>query len=145
MNTKDLNDIPLRRKLGITMVETYNNVYEKSQEFFAEYGLTSQQYNVLSILHDAGTPMSTSDILKKMLEKNAGVSRLVDRLIVKDLVEKSVNPDDKRLIDVKLTEKGEELCNKVSDALPNVDAVYENLADEEVETLISLLSKIGKK
>lgn len=137
--------MPLRRKLGISMVETYNNVYEKSQEFFAEYGLTSQQYNVLSILHDAGTPMSTSDILKKMLEKNAGVSRLVDRLIAKDLVEKSVNPDDKRLIDAKLTEKGEELYNKVSDALPNVDAVYENLADEEVETLISLLSKIGKK
>lgn len=145
MNTKDLNDIPLRRKLGITMVETYNNVYEKSQEFFAEYGLTSQQYNVLSILHDAGTPLSTSDILKKMLEKNAGVSRLVDRLIVKDLVEKSVNPDDKRLIDVKLTKKGEALCNKVSDALPGVDAVYGNLADEEVEMLISLLSKIGKK
>lgn len=145
MNTKDLNDIPLRRKLGITMVETYNNVYEKSQEFFAEYGLTSQQYNVLSILHDAGTPLSTSDILKKMLEKNAGVSRLVDRLIVKDLVEKSVNPDDKRLIDVKLTEKGEALCNKVSDALPGVDAVYGNLEDEEVEMLISLLSKIGKK
>lgn len=145
MDTKDLNEIPLRRKLGVTMVETYNSVYEKSQEFFAEYGLTSQQYNVLSILHDEGTPLSTSDILKKMLEKNAGVSRLVDRLIVKDLVEKSVNPDDKRLIDVKLTEKGEALCKKVSDELSGVDDVYGNLADEEVEMLISLLSKIGNK
>ena len=144
MNKKDLNELPIRRKLGIAMVETYNNVYERSQEFFAEYGLTSQQYNVLSILHDAGTPLSTSDILKKMLEKNAGVSRLVDRLIVKDLVEKSINPDDKRLIDVKLTDKGETLYAKVSDALPEVDAVYSNLTDDEAEMLVFLLSKIKK-
>lgn len=144
MNKKDLNELPIRRKLGIAMVETYNNVYERSQEFFAEYGLTSQQYNVLSILHDAGTPLSTSDILKKMLEKNAGVSRLVDRLIVKDLVEKSINPDDKRLIDVKLTDKGETLYAKVSDALPEVDAVYSSLTDDEAETLVFLLSKIKK-
>jgi len=144
MNKKDLNELPIRRKLGIAMVETYNNVYERSQEFFAEYGLTSQQYNVLSILHDAGTPLSTSDILKKMLEKNAGVSRLVDRLIVKDLVEKSINPDDKRLIDVKLTDKGETLYTKVSGALPGVDAVYSSLTDDEAETLVFLLSKIKK-
>ena len=144
MNKKDLNELPIRRKLGIAMVETYNNVYERSQEFFAEYGLTSQQYNVLSILHDAGTPLSTSDILKKMLEKNAGVSRLVDRLIVKDLVEKSINPDDKRLIDVKLTDKGETLYAKVSGALPEVDAVYSSLTDDEAETLVFLLSKIKK-
>jgi DNA-binding MarR family transcriptional regulator len=141
---KDLHEIPLRRKLGIRMVETYNSVYEQSQEFFAGYGLTSQQYNVLSVLSDAGTPLSTSDILKKMLEKNAGVSRLVDRLIVKDLVEKRVNPDDKRLIDVTLTHKGEELYKEVSDALPGVDAVYRNLSDEETEMLIRLLDKIRK-
>ncbi|MCE3076291.1 MarR family winged helix-turn-helix transcriptional regulator [Chryseobacterium gwangjuense] len=141
---KDLHEIPLRRKLGISMVETYNNVYDQSQEFFAGYGLTSQQYNVLSILHDAGIPLSTSDILKKMLEKNAGVSRLVDRLIVKDLVEKNVNPNDKRLIDVNLTDKGEALYTKVSDALSEVDSVYSNLTDDEVETLIRLLTKITK-
>lgn len=144
MSKKDLHEIPLRRKLGITMVETYNNVYEKSQEFFAGYGLTSQQYNVLSILHDAGTPLSTSDILKKMLEKNAGVSRLVDRLILKELVEKEVNPKDKRLIDVRLTEKGEQLYDEVTGDLTGVDEVYGNLTEEEVETLIQLLSRIGK-
>ncbi|MDC8099350.1 MarR family winged helix-turn-helix transcriptional regulator [Chryseobacterium rhizosphaerae] len=139
---KDLQEIPLRRKLGISMVETYNSVYEQSQEFFAKYGLTSQQYNVLSILYDAGTPLSTSAILKRMLEKNAGVSRLVDRLIAKDLVEKKVNPEDKRLIDVQLTGKGEVLYYEVFTALPDVDAVYKNLTDTEVELLMTLLSKI---
>ncbi|WP_185287773.1 MarR family winged helix-turn-helix transcriptional regulator [Chryseobacterium lactis] len=136
--------LPLRRQLGISMVETYNNVYERSQEFFATYGLTSQQYNVLSILYDAGEPLSTSDILKKMLEKNAGVSRLVDRLIVKEFVEKSVNTGDKRLIDVRLTDKGEALYKTVTKDLSGVDDVYGALTDEEVEVLIRLFEKMRK-
>lgn len=136
--------LPIRRQLGIAMVETYNNVYERSQEFFAVYGLTSQQYNVLAILHEAGEPLSTSDILKKMLEKNAGVSRLVDRLIIKELVEKHINAGDKRLIDVHLTEKGNTLYEKVTSDLPAVDDVYSTLTDQEVEVLISLLGKMNK-
>ncbi len=136
--------LPIRRQLGIVMVETYHNVYERSQEFFTSYGLTSQQYNVLSILHDAGEPLSTSVILKRMLEKNAGVSRLVDRLIIKELVEKNVNTGDKRLIDVKLTDKGEALYKKVTGDLAGVDDVYRALTDEEVEILIRLLEKMRK-
>ncbi|NIF06524.1 MarR family transcriptional regulator [Chryseobacterium sp. Tr-659] len=137
-------ELPLRRQLGIAMVETYNNVYDRSQEFFATYGLTSQQYNVLSILYDAGKPLSTSAILKKMLEKNAGVSRLVDRLIIKELVEKNVNEGDKRLIDVKLTDKGETLYKTVTEDLSGVDDVYRALTDEEVEVLIRLFEKMRK-
>ncbi|MBB6331069.1 DNA-binding MarR family transcriptional regulator [Chryseobacterium sediminis] len=136
--------LPIRRQLGIAMVETYNNVYERSQEFFAVYGLTSQQYNVLAILYEAGEPLSTSDILKKMLEKNAGVSRLVDRLIIKELVEKHINAGDKRLIDVHLTEKGNALYEKVTNNLTAVDNVYSTLTDQEVEVLISLLGKMNE-
>ncbi|WP_312992790.1 MarR family winged helix-turn-helix transcriptional regulator [Chryseobacterium flavum] len=145
MKESKTESLPLRRQLGIAMVETYNNVYERSQEFFAMYGLTSQQYNVLSILHDAGKPLSTSDILKEMLEKNAGVSRLVDRLIIKQLVEKNVNTGDKRLIDVHLTEKGEALYKKVNQNLSGVDHVYSVLTDEEVKVLIGLLKKMKKE
>ena len=137
--------LPLRRQLGIAMVETYNNVYERSQDFFAIYGLTSQQYNVLSILHDAKEPLSTSDILKKMLEKNAGVSRLVDRLITKGLVEKNVNAEDKRLIDIYLTDSGETLYKKVTQELSDVDNIYNTLTDDEVKVLILLLEKMKKE
>lgn len=145
MKKSKIQEIPLRRKLGITLVESYNKAYEKSQLFFAEYELTSQQYNVLSILHDAGIPLSTSDILQKMLEKNAGVSRLVDRLIVKHLVEKKHNSKDKRLIDIRLTPKGEKRYQTVTSHLEGVDAIYNSLTDQEVETLIHLLDQIKNK
>ena len=135
-------ELPIRRQLGIAMVETYNIVYERSQDFFAVYGLTSQQYNALSILHDAGEPLSTSDILKRMMEKNAGVPRLVDRLIIKELVEKNVNTLDKRLIDVNLTERGKDLYNKVTTELSGVDDVYKGLTDKEVEVLLNLLDRM---
>lgn len=145
MKKSNIQELPLRRKLGITLVESYTRAYEQSQLFFAEYELTSQQYNVLSILHEAGMPLSTSDILQKMLEKNAGVSRLVDRLILKHLVEKKHNSKDKRLIDVKLTSKGEKLYQEVTSHLVGVDTIYNSLTDQDVETLIYLLEKIKNK
>ncbi len=142
MKNNKAQELPLPRRLGIAMVESYNKAYELSQRFFALYDLTSQQYNVLSILHDAGEPLSTSDILQQMIEKNAGVSRLVDRLINKGLVEKRSNAKDKRLIDVVLTPKGELLYQEVTQNLAGVDVAYSDLTEEESETLIRLLRKI---
>ncbi len=134
--------LPPRRKLGINLVHTFNWVYERSQLFFAGYGLTSQQYNVLKILYDAGQPLSTSEILEEMIEKNAGVSRLVDRLIQKQLMQKEMSATDKRRIDASLTEKGTLLYLEVTHHLKKVDAVYRALTDKEVATLNRLLDKI---
>ncbi|NSL90813.1 MarR family transcriptional regulator [Chitinophaga sp. Mgbs1] len=134
--------LPARRLLGINLVRTFNQVYEQSQVFFAAYGLTSQQYNVLKILLDADMPMSTSGILEKMIEKNAGVSRLVDRLVLKHLVKKKDSATDKRLIDVMLTTEGKTLVRTVTAHLEEVDDVYAALNDKEVATLNRLLEKL---
>lgn len=136
------HEISARQRLGITLYETYQHVFDKSQVFFEKFGLTSQQFNVLSILDEADTPLSTSDILKRMIEKNAGVSRLVDRLILKGLIEKKINVNDRRLIDIKLTSDGEKLCKQVFSRLSEIEEIYGSLTDKEVETLSNLLSKL---
>jgi len=132
----------IRRQLGINLVKTFNWVYDRSQLFFAEYGLTSQQYNVLKILYEADRPISTSEVLEQMVEKNAGVSRLVDRLVIKNLVQKKPNAVDKRLIDIKLTPSGESLCQEITNHLDQVDTVYAGLTDKDVAELNHLLDKI---
>jgi DNA-binding MarR family transcriptional regulator len=66
---------------------------------------------------------------------------LVDRLIVKEFVEKSVNTGDKRLIVFRMTDKGEALYKTVTKDLSGVDDVYGALTDEEAEVLILFLKK----
>lgn len=143
MNKKAKNEkLPLRRQLGIELVQTYYGLYERSQLFFAGYGLTSQQYNILKILHEEKKTLSTSAILERLVEKNAGVSRLIDRLVAKDLVIKEVNFRDRRLADVLLTEQGTILYRKVTKSLHKVDQIYDSLTDEEIRVMLQLLSKL---
>jgi DNA-binding MarR family transcriptional regulator len=142
MNKLQIEELPLRRQLALNLVKTFNWVSEQWQRFFEAYGLTSQQYNVLKIIAEAERPLSTSEILSKMVEKSAGVSRLVDRLILKNLVEKKINASDKRLIDVSLTPTGTALLNEIAENLEKVDEVYAVLDEEEAETLNRLLAKI---
>ncbi|MBC9909618.1 MarR family winged helix-turn-helix transcriptional regulator [Chitinophaga varians] len=135
-------EIPVRRKLGLHLLRTFNWSYDQSQLFFAHYELTSQQYNVLKILHMAAHPLSTSEILEQMEEKNAGVSRLVDRLVLKGYVSKTINPADKRLVAVSITAAGLERVKKVDRNLDKLDLVYAALNDQEVAQLSKLLEKI---
>ena len=133
----------IKRELGLNLLETFNWAYTKSQLFFARYGLTSQQYNVLKILAENDKALSTSDILAQMVEKNAGVSRLVDRLVLKKLVVKETVASDKRLIAIIITNEGETLLNKVNEDLHVLDEeVYGALSDQEADQLNYLLKKI---
>ncbi|WP_212004778.1 MarR family winged helix-turn-helix transcriptional regulator [Chitinophaga sp. HK235] len=135
-------EIPVRRKLGLNLLRTFNWSYDQSQLFFAHYELTSQQYNVLKILHTAAHALSTSEILEQMEEKNAGVSRLVDRLVAKGFVTKVPNPSDKRLVAVSISATGMERLKKVDRNLDKLDHVYAALDDHEVAQLNRLLEKI---
>ncbi|MDR2282017.1 MAG: MarR family transcriptional regulator [Sphingobacterium sp.] len=137
-------DLTIRRRVGVELVETFQYAYDRSQEFFLQYGLTSKQYNILSILNSTEGPVSTSAILKLMVEKNAGVSRLVDRLISKKWVKKTTNSTDKRLIDIQLTKEGRALYDIVTTNLHEVDKVYDGLTDEEALQFCLLLKKVRK-
>lgn len=130
-----------KKRIGVEILEAYHHLTHQALEFFKEYDLTPQQYNVLAILHFAGA-VSTSDILKWMYEKNAGVSRLVDRLLKKELVEKSVNPQDKRLVVIGLTQKGQELYKRVDRDFNELEKNSNSLTAEEIKTLIGLLVKL---
>lgn len=133
--------IPTHR-LGVEIMEAFNMLNDKATEFFGAFDVTPQQYNVIAILYTAG-PLSTSDILEWMFEKNAGVSRLVDRLVKKGLAIKNQNTKDRRLVKVDLTDSGKCLYNTIGKVIYKLDNHSVNLTEEEVQLLISLLTKLN--
>ncbi|HEY0039943.1 MAG TPA: MarR family transcriptional regulator, partial [Flavisolibacter sp.] len=94
----------------INLLFTYGWAIEKIKDFVAKEDITHQQYNILRILRGAHPkPLSTLQIRERMLDKMSDTSRIVDRLVLKDLVEKRTCSKDKRLVDVTITEKGQAL------------------------------------
>ena len=77
-----------------------------------------------------------------MLDKMSDTSRIVDRLLLKELVKKTTCPSDKRLVDVTITEKGKRLLEKLDTYNQEMDAVLGNLSETEARTLNKLLDKL---
>jgi DNA-binding MarR family transcriptional regulator len=74
-------------------------------------GLTLQQFNVLRILRGAGEPVATLDIALRMIEQAPGVTRLLDRLEKKALVQRERCPKDRRRVYVRITRGGLDLLS----------------------------------
>ncbi len=94
------------QKSVLNLIYTFNWMNEKLNSHFEPFDITQQQFNILRILRGAGQSLSTLQIRQRMLDKGSDTSRIVDRLIKKSLVKKSVSREDRRLVDVQLTEKG---------------------------------------
>lgn len=142
---KDINQSHFRnehQKSVINLIFTYNWVTEKAKPFFDQADITSQQFNILRILRGAGKPISTLQIRQRMLDKMSDTSRIVDRLVVKGLVKKVVCKEDKRLVDVTITDKGKKLLEKIDKYEPDMDAIVSSLSESEAKTLNTLLDKL---
>lgn len=133
------------QKALVNLIFTFNWANERVKATMDRENLTPQQFNILRILRGAGKPLSTLQIRQRMLDKMSDTSRIVDRLIIKQLVEKNVCPSDKRLVDVSITDKGREVLEKMDSYDADLDAVLGNLSNEEVKQLNILLDKIREK
>lgn len=128
-------------KAAVNIILTGNWVLEKQKIHFDRGGLTSQQYNILRILKGSNTPLSTLQIRERMLDKMSDTSRIVDRLIAKELVEKCVNSNDKRLVDITISLKGRTLIQEMDHFSYEIDLIFCNLTEAEINQLNYLLDK----
>ncbi len=118
-----------------------------SYEFFQslkKHEVTEQQYNVLRILRGfrAEAPLSIGFIKERMLDKDSDVSRIVDRLFLKGMVNRKENSADRRVKSIEITDNGLELLNNMLECEKKVDTLLEKLTLEEVTTLNAILDKI---
>ena len=111
-----------------------------------KYGLTSQQYNVLRILRGQKNKVITVNAISdRMIDKMSNVSRLIDKLDAKELVVRKVNLDDRRQVDIQITEKGIDLIAEVDKNEVNMMKNFQHLTEEEAKQLNYLLDKFRGK
>jgi DNA-binding MarR family transcriptional regulator len=69
-------------------------------------------------------------------------SRIVDRLVAKELVQKTTCAADKRLVDVLITEKGQELLRRIDGEGDFIHEIMGRLTEEEAQQVSDLLDKL---
>jgi DNA-binding MarR family transcriptional regulator len=132
-----------RQKLHVNLIYTHSWVVGRAQKTFQAHGITMQQFNILRILRGQYPEPSTIQLLKeRMLDKQPDASRLIDRLCQKEYVASTVCKDDRRKVDVVITDAGLALLERMEDDVNALEKVYETLTDPEIDQLNDLLDRI---
>ena len=107
-------------------------------------GITVQQYNVLRILRGAGDRgLPTLEIADRMIEHTPGITRMIDRLLAKELVVRERCSEDRRIVYCAITADGRELLARLDAPVREADrTALDPLPLDEQRKLIALLDAI---
>lgn len=107
-----------------------------------DYNLTAPQFTALQILINSGG-MTISELSQKMDLACSTITDLVDRMEKSELVKRTRDEKDKRVVRVTTLKKGGEVLNKVMDKrISFLESKLENLSSEEKESLMNALEKL---
>ena len=110
-------------------------------QVFKQYQLTQEQFNVLRILRGQyPKPICMMDIASRMIERNSNVTRIVEKLLTKELAERLKSEHDKREVRIAITTSGLALLDALDKDMHK--AHQGNLTEEEAQLLNSLLDKM---
>jgi len=129
-----------KQKAVINILYTANWVHSKQIMFFKQFGISPQQFNVLRILRGAKAPLKVQTIKKRMIERAPNVTRLMDKLFSKGLIDRISCKHDRRVVHIVITAKGLHLLKVISRNMK--EDTLENLDDEEALILSDLLDNI---
>jgi DNA-binding MarR family transcriptional regulator len=122
---------------------THSFLSNKAQDIFKSYKLTPSQFNVLRILRGQYPKATSIGLIKeRMIDKSSDVSRIVDRLVIKNLIIRSECKLDRRQKDVKISEAGLDLLSKMDICEKTLDRQLKHLNNDELTTLNNLLDKL---
>lgn len=131
------------QKAIINILYTENFLVTKMTSIFKHFDITRQQYNVLRILRGQfPEPASINLIKDRMLDKMSDSSRIVERLRAKGLVERAGGKNDKRSVEITISQEGLDLLKKMQPQVNSMENLLHNLSAEETRDLNFLLDKI---
>lgn len=132
-------------KAVINVIYTNSWLNQKHLELFKGHGLTTPQFNILRILRGQyPNPSTVNTLIERMLDKSSNASRIVDKLEQKSLVIRKQCANDRRAVDVFISEAGLELLDVLDKKIDQMQASMSNLTEEESKQLNGLLDKLRR-
>ena len=131
------------KKIILNIFYTQNIINDKLSEILRPFDLSAEQFNVLRILRgQKGNPANMCVIQERMLAKTSNTTRLVDKLLLKELVTREVCSENRRKIEVLITQKGLDVLKNLDSKIVEYENSFSrNLNAEELDLLNQLLEK----
>lgn len=129
-------------KVIVNLMFTSNWLNEQENKLFKPFGLTTAQYNVLRILRGQYPKPATINLLiDRMLDRMSNASRIVDKLMAKELVARQQNHKDRRAVDVIITKKGLDILEKIDVSMEEFEQSINQFTAQECKDTNDFLDK----
>lgn len=135
--------LALPKKTVINILYTQNLLHDRFNEILKPFEISVEQFNVLRILRGQnGNPANMCLIQERMIAKTSNTTRIVDKLLAKELVTREICPQNRRKMDVHITPKGMDLLMQIDPKVEQFEELLSsNLSTKEAELLNALLEK----
>jgi DNA-binding MarR family transcriptional regulator len=131
------------QKASINILFTSNWLYTAHANYLKAFNITPEQFNVLRILRGSHPkPLMLAEITCRMLDKNSNSTRLVEKLRVKGLIERTLCADNRRQVDITITQKGLALLEAIDLSGNDWMDCFEQITEEEARNLNTILDKL---
>jgi len=142
LQTKDT--IPLPRATVISIMHSHSWMKDGLLACLKPFDLSIEQFNVLRILRGQNEKaINLQDIQGRMVNKMSNTTRLVDKLISKGYVKRSICKNNRRKVEIVITQAGLSLLSSIDPVIDAKEtAMTSNLNHQELETLNTLLLKL---
>lgn len=136
--------LPECKRALLNLLFTSNWITDEITSILKPFDITTQQFNVLRILKGMkGKPCSLQTIQERMINKMSNTTRLVDKLIKKNYVERELCETNRRKVDIIITEEGIKALEIINLAVDESESkMTDNLSTEELKQLNFLLNKL---
>ena len=119
------------------------NVHKKELSIIKDSGLTASQFEVLEVLYDLGD-LRICDIIEQILATGGNMTVVIDNLAKDGLVQQCMDPQDKRVKLIRITEKGKSLMDDlIPRYLDNINSIFKDLSEAEKQNLREILIKLS--
>ncbi|MTI31239.1 MarR family winged helix-turn-helix transcriptional regulator [Xanthovirga aplysinae] len=131
------------QKAVINILFTSSWLSSRHNNLLKPFGISTQQFNILRILRgQKKVPVTMKFLSERMIDKMSNASRLVDKLYQKGLVERRECKNDRRQVDIVISDKGELVVNNASEVLESSLNFDQVLPEEHVKMLNQILDKM---
>ena len=144
---QDIKQKPFKTSLEkavVNLLYTYNWLRDNSQDIYKPFGLKMQHYNILRILKGKYPKASSPGEIKEvMLDKSPDLTRLLDKLVEKGLVDRQLCPENRRKMDVTITRQGLDLLEVLTNRQNMLfNDIATRLSENKADELSNLLDKM---
>ncbi len=131
----------LEQEAFLGLWRTYDRLRAFEDELFSRYGLTPQQYNVLRLLcHVHPEAVRTLDLAGRLVSRAPDITRMLDKLEQRGLIERDRPADNRRIVHVKISAAGLALLEEMRAPIRDCHTKQlGHLSREELESLVDLL------